>query len=66
LNHLNIRLKKYNLFIKILCSIHNKLFILKQAQNPGMVEKRITTSDGWTDGIDGIDGIGGTDGTDVR
>jgi len=31
-----------------------------------MVEKRITTSDGWTDGIDGIDGIGGTDGTDVR
>jgi hypothetical protein len=37
---------------------------LKQARNPGVVEKRIANSGGRTDGTDGIDGIDGIDETD--
>ena len=35
------------------------MFLIKQARNPGTVEKRIANSGGptdWTDRIDGIDG----------
>ena len=43
------------------------MFLIKQARNPGTVEKRIANSGGptdCTDRIDGIDGTVGTDGTD--
>ena len=47
------------------CLLYNNVLLkIKQARNPGMVQKRIANSGGRTDGTDGINGIDGTVGTD--
>ena len=47
----------------VFLTLYNKGF-LKQARNPGTVEKSIANSGGRTDGTDGFEWIEGTDGTD--